>query len=64
MLQILVRDGCTLAHSVPEGLYKMYIIAFLCTSTFVEVYNSETDNNDIPENFKVNNGHSINVSLS
>ena len=36
--------------------------ATLCKSTFVEVYNHETDNND--NSSKVNNGHSINVSSS
>ena len=44
-LQILVRDSCTWAHCIQESLYETYIIEFICTSTFVEVYNGEMDNN-------------------
>ena len=36
----------TWANHVPESLYKMQIITFICTSTFVEVYNGEMDNID------------------
>ena len=42
-LQIQVRYGRTWAH---YSLYKTEIMAFICTSTLVEVYNYEMDNDN------------------